>query len=91
MSRNSQGYLLVNNDPILWTMLNAIKQQQAEIETLRHSLQQKGAELHKLAKQTRSMQNLQGQMKTMASRLVQLEVTSRSSLADMAEVTGSMR
>jgi len=25
---------LVNNDPILWTMLNAIKEQQAMIETL---------------------------------------------------------
>ena len=29
------GYLLVNNDPILWTMLNAIKEQQKEIEQLR--------------------------------------------------------
>jgi len=28
---NDQGYLLINNDPILWTMLNAIKEQQAQI------------------------------------------------------------
>jgi hypothetical protein len=32
---NAQGYLLVNNDPIIWTMLNAIKEQQAEIEVLK--------------------------------------------------------
>ncbi|HMC28128.1 MAG TPA: hypothetical protein VKM56_10095, partial [Verrucomicrobiae bacterium] len=35
VSRNEKGYLLVNNDPILWTMLNAIKEQQAQIEKLR--------------------------------------------------------
>ena len=32
VTENSKGYLLVNNDPILWAMLNAIKQQQREIE-----------------------------------------------------------
>lgn len=32
VSANSQGYLLVNNDPIVWTMLNAIKQLQQQIE-----------------------------------------------------------
>jgi endosialidase-like protein len=35
ISRNSQGYLMVNNDPILWTMLNAIKEQQKEIADLK--------------------------------------------------------
>ena len=35
VARNDKGYLLVNNDPILWTMLNAIKEQQAQIEKLR--------------------------------------------------------
>jgi hypothetical protein len=34
VTRNDKGYLLVNNDPILWTMLNAIKEQQNQIETL---------------------------------------------------------
>ncbi len=29
------GYLQVNNDPIIWTMLNAIKEQQKEIEELK--------------------------------------------------------
>ena len=31
VSKNDRGYLLVNNDPIMWTMLNAIKEQQQEI------------------------------------------------------------
>jgi nucleotide-binding universal stress UspA family protein len=32
VTRNDKGYLLVNNDPIMWTMLNAIKEQQAQID-----------------------------------------------------------
>jgi len=40
VTRNSNGYLQVNNDPILWTMLNAIKEQQKEIEELRAELRQ---------------------------------------------------
>ncbi len=35
VSENNEGYLLVNNDPIMWTMLNAIKEQQAQIEQLK--------------------------------------------------------
>ncbi|MGZ8843719.1 MAG: tail fiber domain-containing protein [Pyrinomonadaceae bacterium] len=35
VTRNANGYLQVNNDPIIWTMLNAIKEQQKEIEQLR--------------------------------------------------------
>src|SRR5260370_34159948 len=34
VTKNDKGYLLVNNDPILWTMLNAIKEQQKRIEQL---------------------------------------------------------
>ncbi|MBA2731295.1 MAG: tail fiber domain-containing protein, partial [Acidobacteria bacterium] len=30
--KDSKGYLLVNNDAIIWTMLNAVKEQQAQIE-----------------------------------------------------------
>lgn len=35
VSETTNGYLVVNNDPIMWTMLNAIKEQQAEIEKLK--------------------------------------------------------
>jgi len=38
VTSNSQGYLMVNSDPILWTMLNAIKEQQKEIEQLKIQL-----------------------------------------------------
>lgn len=38
VSTNDKGYLLVNNDPILWTMLNAIQEQQKEIQELRRQL-----------------------------------------------------
>ena len=30
VTENSKGYLLVNNDPIIWAMLNAIKEQQSQ-------------------------------------------------------------
>jgi hypothetical protein len=35
VSSSKDGYLMVNNDPILWTMLNAIQQQQKQIEDLK--------------------------------------------------------
>ena len=35
VTSTSEGYLQVNNDPIIWTMLNAIKEQQKEIEELK--------------------------------------------------------
>ena len=31
VTENTKGYLLVNNDPVIWAMLNAIKEQQKEI------------------------------------------------------------
>jgi hypothetical protein len=40
VTQNSNGYLMVNNDPILWTMLNAIKEQQKEIEQLKGQIKQ---------------------------------------------------
>ncbi|HEX9630659.1 MAG TPA: tail fiber domain-containing protein [Pyrinomonadaceae bacterium] len=40
VTSNSQGYLQINNDPILWTMLNAIKEQQKEIEQLKGQIRQ---------------------------------------------------
>jgi hypothetical protein len=41
VTENNKGYLLVNNDPILWTMLNAIKEQQREIASLRAQLRRR--------------------------------------------------
>jgi len=47
VSANDKGYLLVNNDPILWSMLNAIKEQQ-QILAQQKQLQAQAAELAKL-------------------------------------------
>jgi endosialidase-like protein len=35
VTKNAAGYLMVNNDPVIWTMLNAIKEQQQEIAELK--------------------------------------------------------
>lgn len=39
VTENSDGYLMVNSDPILWAMLNAIKEQQQEIAALKKEVQ----------------------------------------------------
>lgn len=36
--RGKNGYLVVNNDPIIWTMVNAIKELKAENETLKRQV-----------------------------------------------------
>jgi hypothetical protein len=38
VSANANGFLMVNNDPIIWTMLNAIKEQQQEIQELKREV-----------------------------------------------------
>ena len=40
VTQNANGYLMVNNDPIIWTMLNAIKEQQKEIVELKRQIRQ---------------------------------------------------
>lgn len=39
VSRTQQGYLQLQSDPILWTMLNAIKEQQAQIAQQQRQIQ----------------------------------------------------
>jgi hypothetical protein len=51
VTENSKGYLLVNNDPIIWSMLNAIKEQQGEFK-------QEQAELVKALRQIKQQQSL---------------------------------
>jgi hypothetical protein len=50
VTRDDKGYLLVNNDPILWTMLNAIKEQQAQIQTQQKQLLEQQNQLDALRK-----------------------------------------
>jgi len=49
VTENSKGYLLLNNDPIIWTMLNAIKDQQKLI-------QQQQQEIARLKSQVKTIQ-----------------------------------
>jgi hypothetical protein len=50
VSKNANGYLMVNNDPILWTMLNAIQEQQKEIAELKGQIQKLRAASHRRRK-----------------------------------------
>jgi hypothetical protein len=91
VSRNSQGYLLVNNDPILWTMLNAIKQQQAEIEALTRSAREKDVQIRKLTAQGRLLHKLQRQIASLEGKLTAVEVSSDSRMSDTEVATISTR
>ena len=71
---------LVNNDPILWTMLNAIKEQQAEIEALTRSVREKDAQIQKLTEQAQASQTLQRQMTALEERLTEVEAKTGNSL-----------
>jgi trimeric autotransporter adhesin len=51
VTENSKGYLLVNNDPIIWSMLNAIKEQQEEIRALKSELRVTRQSLEKVQTQ----------------------------------------
>jgi hypothetical protein len=66
VTENSKGYLLVNNDPIIWTMLNAIKEQQGEVE-------HEQAELAKALRLIKQQQSLL-QAQSYAMRSLQAEV-----------------
>ena len=50
VTKNGDGYLMVNSDPILWTMLNAIKEQQKEIADLKAEVQKLRAASHRRRK-----------------------------------------
>jgi septal ring factor EnvC (AmiA/AmiB activator) len=91
VTRNSRGYLLVNNDPILWTMFNAIKQQQAEIDALTRSTKEKAAQIQKLTEEAQELQKLQRQVAALEGRLAQVEVKNGTSLAAAAVVASGLR
>ncbi len=39
VEEDDQGYLMVNNDPIIWTMVNAMKQLAAENQELKRKIE----------------------------------------------------
>ena len=56
VTANSKGYLLINNDPILWAMLNAIKQQQMLIDEQQNQIKLQHAQIGRLARQVKTVQ-----------------------------------
>lgn len=50
VSENANGYLQVSSDPILWTMLNAIKEQQKQIEQLKGEIRKLRTASHRRRK-----------------------------------------
>lgn len=49
VTENSKGYLIVNNDPIIWAMLNAIKQQQQQIREQRRQIHLQQSQISRLS------------------------------------------
>jgi hypothetical protein len=58
VTTNDKGYLLVNNDPILWTMLNAIKEQQAQIQQQRELIERQRALANRQQRQLNALKKL---------------------------------
>src|SRR5271157_5240158 len=54
VTENSKGYLLVNNDPIIWSMLNAIKEQQRQFQHQQSVLRAQAAAIRNLKSELRA-------------------------------------
>ncbi|MBX3101503.1 MAG: tail fiber domain-containing protein [Bacteroidetes bacterium] len=59
VTTNAEGYLMLNQDPILWAMLNAIKEQNQQV----HQLQQENAELKSRLERLEQMLGVQSAQK----------------------------
>jgi hypothetical protein len=80
VTQNSKGYLLVNNDPIIWAMLNAIKEQQQQIRLERKRMKAQQSEIAVLRQQVHQ----QGARNAaLESRLIRLE---RNQAADATKI-----
>jgi hypothetical protein len=78
VTENSKGYLVVNNEPILWAMLNAIKQQQNLIRKQQHQILLQQTQIASLASQLKIMlasHQANGQELQVRTRMVQTGVT----------------
>ena len=66
VTENSKGYLLVNNDPIIWAMLNAIKEQQKQIAAQENQIKRQQrlvrAQSAAIRKQHRQLSLQQGEL-----------------------------
>ena len=67
MTENGKGYLLVNNDPIIWSMVNAIKEQQREIEQQQRLLRAQSSALRNLQAEVRETRKTLSRVKAHAA------------------------
>jgi hypothetical protein len=77
VTENSKGYLLVNNDPIIWAMLNAIKEQQQQIEEQRIQIRL----------QQRQITRLSSEVQVVASAVQRPKATSKSTADHLRPTT----
>ena len=86
VTADSKGYLIVNNDPIIWSMLNAIKEQQALIRNQQAQAQAQQeharaqqAEIERLksevAEQRKQTERQQAAMKQLLAQVHGIQVT----------------
>jgi hypothetical protein len=75
VTENSKGYLLVNNDPIIWAMLNAIKEQQHQIEEQRRQIRL----------QQRRITQLSGKVQAVESSVRKTKVASKVNAKSTAD------
>jgi hypothetical protein len=67
VTENGKGYLLVNNDPIIWSMVNAIKEQQREIEQQQRLLRAQSSALRNLQAEVRETRKTLSRVKAHAA------------------------
>jgi endosialidase-like protein len=90
VTENSKGYLLVNNDPIIWTMLNAIKEQQGEVQKAQAVANDQQAELSKALRLIKQQQNLlRAQSAAMRTLKAEVRETRESFQKVKAQVSAS--
>jgi hypothetical protein len=58
VTSNSTGYLMINNDPILWTMVNAIKEQQAQIQQQQELIKQQQTQAKRQQEEVEALKRL---------------------------------
>ncbi|HTS57179.1 MAG TPA: tail fiber domain-containing protein [Terriglobales bacterium] len=72
VTKNNQGYLLVNNDPIIWAMLNAIKQQQKQIAAQERQIRRQqeliNAQLHQATQLSHKVEMLESSVRALQGK-----------------------
>ena len=73
VSRNADGYLMIDNDPILWTMLNAIKEQNAQNAELRTEIKEQNARMKEQSVEIKQLRNQTKEIAQLREQLMRLQ------------------